>query len=159
MYPQAPPGTFYYGDSGVPPNFTKNSPLAFNPNFGVAYDLFGNGKTVLRAGAGYAYDQPNFFFQQRVQQNPPFSVNISPNSSSELCFSDPWLIGGTGNRGCGQTGGTDVDPFPFNAKTFTFPQQGQYIVLAPNYQMPNTLQWNVSYSAGTPTRLDGSDLL
>ena len=117
---------------------------------GVAYDLFGNGKTVLRAGSAYAYDQPNFFFQQRVQQNAPFSVNISPNSSSQLCFSDPWLIGGTGNRGCGQTGGTDVDPFPFNAKNFTFPQQGQYIVLAPNYQMPNTLQWTVSIQQEFP---------
>ena len=150
VYPQAPPGTFYYGDSGVPANFTKNSPLEFNPNLGVAYDLFGTGKTVLRAGAAYAYDQPNFFFQQRVQQNAPFSVNISPNSSSQLCFSDPWLIGGTGNRGCGQTGGADVDPFPFNAKNFTFPQQGQYIVLAPNYQMPNTLQWTASIQQELP---------
>jgi len=150
VYPQAPPGTFYYGDPGVPANFTKNSPLTFNPNLGAAYDLFGNGKTVLRAGAAYAYDQPNFFFQQRVQQNPPFSVNISPNSSSELCFNDPWLIGGTGNRGCGQTGGTDPDPFPFNAKAFTFPQQGQFIVLAPNYKMPDTLQWTFSYQQELP---------
>ena len=31
VYPQAPPGTFYYGDKGVSANFTKNSPLEFSP--------------------------------------------------------------------------------------------------------------------------------
>ncbi len=144
VYPNAPAGTFYYGDPGVKAAFTGNTPLEFNPNFALAYDLFGNGKTVLRAGAAYAYDQPNFFVQQRVQQNPPFSVLVSPNTTSELCLSDPWLIGGTGNRGCGQTGGTDVDPFPFNPQSFTFPQQTQFIVLQPTYKMPNTMQWTAS---------------
>jgi hypothetical protein len=85
-----------------------------------------------------------------VQQNPPFSVNITPNTTSQLCFSDPWHIGGTGNLGCGQTGGTDVDPFPFNPKSFVFPQQGQYIVLASHYQMPNTLQWTASIQQELP---------
>jgi hypothetical protein len=150
VYPNAPAGIFYYGDKGVSPNFTKNSPLAFNPNFGVSYDLFGNGKTVFRAGAAYAYDVPNFFTQQRNQQNPPFSVNVSPNTTSELCFSDPWLIGGTGNRGCGQTGGTDVDPFPFDPKNFVFPQQAQYIVLTSNYKMPDTMQWTASIQQQLP---------
>jgi hypothetical protein len=150
VYPNAPAGVFYYGDQGVSPNFTQNTPLAFNPNLGVAYDLFGNGKTVFRAGAAYAYDEPNFFTQQRNQQNPPFSVNISPNTTSELCFSDPWLLGGTGGLGCGQTGGTDVDPFPFNPKSFVFPQQAQYIVLTTHYKMPDTMQWTASIQQEIP---------
>jgi hypothetical protein len=150
VLPNAPAGTFYYGDQGVTPNFTKNSPWEFSPNVGFAYDVSGNGKTVFRAGAAYAYDYPNFFVQQRVQQNPPFSVNISPNSTSQLCFSDPWLIGGTGAAGCAQTGGTDVDPFPFNPKTFAFPQQAQYIVLQSPYKMPNTMQWTASFQQQYP---------
>jgi hypothetical protein len=154
VYPNAPAGTFFYGDPGVEPAFTRNTPLEFNPNFALAYDLFGNGKTVLRAGAAYAYDQPNFFVQQRVQQNPPFSVLISPNSAAELCFSDPWLIGGTGNAGCGQTGGTDVSPFPQPAvpspATATFAQQSQYIVLQSTYKMPNTMQWTASVQQEIP---------
>jgi hypothetical protein len=150
VYPNAPAGTFFYGDQGVSANFTANSPWDFNPNIGVAYDIAGNGKSVFRAGAAYTYDQPDFFVQQRVQQNPPFSVIATPNSSSELCFSDPWLIGGTGNAGCGQTGGSDVDPFPFNPKSFTFPQQAQFIVLASRYQMPNTLQWTASLQQEFP---------
>jgi hypothetical protein len=150
VYPNAPAGSFFYGDPGVSANFTTNTPLAFSPNFAAAYDLAGNGKTVFRVGAAYAYDQPNFFVQQRVQQNPPFSVTISPNSTSQLCYSDPWLVGGTGNLGCGQTGGTDVDPFPFNPATFIFPQQNQVIVLTNHYQMPNTLQWTASVQQQFP---------
>lgn len=150
VYPGAPAGTLYYGDPGVKPAFTGNTPLEFSPNFAFAYDLSGNGKTVVRAGAAYAYIQPNFFVQQRVQQNPPFSVLVSPNSSAALCLSDPWLVGGTGNEGCGQTGGTDVDPFPFNPKNFTFPQQSQFIVLQPTYKMPNTMQWTASIQREFP---------
>ena len=154
VYPNSPAGSFYYGDLGVRPALTANTPLKFNPNFAFAYDLSGNGKTVIRAGVSYAYDQPNFFVQQRVQQNPPFSVLISPNSSAQLCLSDPWLIGGSGNSGCGQTGGTDVSPFPQPAipspATATFAQQSQYVVLQSTYQMPNTLQWTASIQRQLP---------
>ncbi|HEV2645531.1 MAG TPA: carboxypeptidase-like regulatory domain-containing protein [Acidobacteriaceae bacterium] len=148
IYPQAPAGLFYYGDPGVSNNFTSNSPWQFNPNFAVTYDLSGTGKTVVRAGVAYAYDEPNFFAQQRVQQDPPFSANVGPNSSAQLCFSDPWLIGGNTNgnttQGCAQQGGTDVDPFPFNPANFTFPQQAQIIVSPAQYKSPNTVQWTAS---------------
>ncbi|WP_158788334.1 carboxypeptidase-like regulatory domain-containing protein [Granulicella sp. L46] len=149
VYPNAPAGTFYYGDPGVKPAFTGNTPLEFNPNFALAYDVFGDGKTIFRAGTAYAYNMPNFFVQQRVQQDPPFSALVSPNTAAELCFSDPWLVGGTGNAGCGQTGGNDTfpasilpgTPTPANA---VFSQQSQYIVLQPTYKMPNTMQWTAS---------------
>ncbi len=154
VYPNAPAGSFFYGDPGVQPALTANTPLEFNPNFALAYDVSGTGKTVLRAGAAYAYDQPNFFVQQRVQQNPPFSVLASPNTSAQLCFSDPWLLGGTGSAGCGQTGGTDVSPFPQpavpSAATAAFVQQSQFIVLAPTYKMPDTLQWTASIQQELP---------
>ena len=38
VYPTAPAGTFFYGDSGVPRQFTKNSPWQFSPNVGVSFD-------------------------------------------------------------------------------------------------------------------------
>ncbi len=154
VYPNAPAGTFFYGDRGVPGNFTQNSIWDFSPNLAFAYDVSGKGKTVIRAGTSYGYDQPNFFVQQRLQQNPPFSALISPNSSSELCFSDPWLVGGTGNAGCGQTGGSDASPFPQPAvptpATATFAQQSQFIVLTSHYKMPNTLQWTASIQQQLP---------
>ena len=154
IYPNAPAGMFFYGDPGVEPAFTRSTPWQFNPNLGITYDLSGTGKTVLRAGAAYAYDQPNFFAQQRVQQNQPFSALVSPNTSAQLCLSDPWLVGGTGDAGCGQTGGTDVSPFPQpvfpTPAAATFPQQSQYVVLQSSYKMPVTMQWTASIQQTLP---------
>jgi hypothetical protein len=147
VYPNAPAGSLYYGDPGVPPALTKNSPINFDPNVGLAYDVFGNGKTVVRGGLAYEFDQPNFFASQRLQQNPPFATQVAPNTSAQLCFSHPWLIGGSG-AGCSQVGGVDTSPFPQSAiptpADAVFPAQGQFIVLQPQYRAPNTLQWTAS---------------
>jgi hypothetical protein len=147
IYTKAPAGSFYYGDAGVPPAFTHNSLWNFNPNVGIAYDLFGDGATVIRAGVALEYDQPNFFVSQRVQQSPPFATQTTPNTSAQLCFSEPWLIGGAG-VGCSQVGGVDTSPFPQpgvpNPASAIFPAQSQYIVLQSRYEAPNTLQWTAS---------------
>jgi hypothetical protein len=92
IYPNAPAGTLFYGDPGVPRQFTKNSPWQFSPNFGFSYDPVGNGKTVIRAGVALAYDQVNFFTGQRTNQNPPFATAISQSqttTSGPMSFSTP----------------------------------------------------------------------
>ena len=43
----------------------------FAPRFGVAYDLFGDGKTVIRAGAGAFYDRRVGWELFRASLNPP----------------------------------------------------------------------------------------
>jgi hypothetical protein len=43
----------------------------FAPRFGLAYDVFGNGKTVFRAGAGIFYDRRVGWELFRAYQNPP----------------------------------------------------------------------------------------
>lgn len=43
----------------------------FAPRLGIAYDLFGDGKTVLRAGAGIFYDRRVGWELFRAYQNPP----------------------------------------------------------------------------------------
>jgi len=147
VYTNAPAGSFYHGDSGVPGALTHNSPWNFNPNFGFSFDLFGTGKSVFRGGVALVFDQPNFFVSQRVQQSPPFATQTTPNTGAQLCFSHPWLVGGVG-VGCSQVGGTDTSPFPQatvpTPATAIFPAQSQYIVLQNRYQAPNTLQWTAS---------------
>ncbi len=76
VYPNAPAGTFFYGDPGVSRQFTKNSPWQFSPNVGFSWDPVGDGKTVSAAGASLNYDMVNFFTGQRNQQNPPFATAI-----------------------------------------------------------------------------------
>src|SRR5258708_16331537 len=49
----------------------------FGPRMGVAYDLFGNGKTVLRGGWGVAYERNFGNVTFNVIQNPPAYAVIS----------------------------------------------------------------------------------
>ena len=140
VYPTAPAGTFFYGDPGVPRQFTKNSPWQFSPNVGVSFDPTGDGKTVIRGGAALAYDMVNFFTGQRTQQNPPFATNITQTqtaSSGPLSFSSPWSIGGITSN---------PFPLPFHptaAQALFFPQS-QYIVLPVQFHPSYTMQWTAS---------------
>jgi hypothetical protein len=140
IYPNAPAGTFFYGDKGVPRQFTKNSPWQFSPNVGMSFDPFGDGKTVIRAGAELAYDMVNFFTGQRTQQNPPFATNISQSQTSTsgpLSFSSPWSVGGITSNPFPQP----VIPTPSQALFFP---QSQYIVLPPHFKPSYTEQWTAS---------------
>lgn len=56
VFPNAPPGLFFRGDPGFPENGTTGDYRNFAPRVGFAYDLKGDGKTSLRAGAGIFYD-------------------------------------------------------------------------------------------------------
>ncbi|SFS03979.1 Carboxypeptidase regulatory-like domain-containing protein [Granulicella pectinivorans] len=154
VYPNSPAGTFYYGDKGVPRQFTKNSPWQFTPNFGMAYDLTGDGKTVIRAGASYIYDQVNYFTGQRNQQNPPFATDIKqiPTATSgPIPFSAPW-----------SAGTLTSSPFPQPAvptpATALFYAQSQYIVLPTQYHPSVTMQWTASvqhqFSRGWQLQVD-----
>jgi hypothetical protein len=140
VYPTAPAGTFFYGDSGVPRQFTKNSPWQFSPNVGVSFDPTGDGKTVIRGGAALAYDMVNFFTGQRTQQNPPFATNITQTqtaTSGPLSFSTPWSVGGITSN---------PFPLPFHptaAQALFFPQS-QYIVLPVQFHPSYTMQWTAS---------------
>jgi hypothetical protein len=137
IYPNAPAGTFFYGDTGVPRAFTRNSPYQFSPNVGVAFDPTGSGRTVIRAGAELIYDEVNFFTGQRTQQNPPFATAVSPNTSGQLSFSSPWTISGVNTNPFPQP----VVPTPATAQFFP---QSQYIVLPSQFKPAYTMQWTAS---------------
>jgi hypothetical protein len=153
VYPNAPAGVLFYGDKGVPKGFTENSPWQFSPNVGFSFDPTGSGKTVIRAGAELAYDKPNFFSGQRVQQNPPFATaisNVQTSSTPPLTFSAPW-----------STGSITTSPFPqaeIPGPTAQFFSQSQYIFLPNQFHAAYTIQWTLSvqhdFSHGWQAQLD-----
>ncbi|SEG62937.1 Carboxypeptidase regulatory-like domain-containing protein [Bryocella elongata] len=140
VYPNAPAGTLYYGDPGVPRQFTKNSPWQFSPNAALAYDIGGKGKTVIRAGAELIYDEVNFFTGQRTQQNPPFATAVSEtqtSTSGPLSLSSPWSVGSLTASPFPQP----AVPTPSQALYFA---QSQYIVMPTQFHPSYTTQWTAS---------------
>ena len=51
------------------------------PRVGFGWDIFGSGKTVVRAGYGYLVDQPVSGVVTGLASNPPFSTAVSYNST------------------------------------------------------------------------------
>ncbi len=55
----------------------------FAPRLGFAYDVFGNGRTALRGGYGWAYDNaPVSYYETTVFNNPPAVATYSAGQTS-----------------------------------------------------------------------------
>jgi hypothetical protein len=98
-FPNTPSSFAYQGDPGIPNSIIKTNYTNLAPRFGLAYDAFGNGKTVIRAGFGIFYDTLNantvgvgapYHYTATLQQGPgSFSQPLLKEPSVPANYTGP----------------------------------------------------------------------
>lgn len=149
--PTAPPGMFFPGDRGVPRGITSMRWHHVSPRVGFAWDLLGNGKTVLHAGAGVFYGNVSGNEWGQPSNAAPFAIEDQWGSVNSM--SNPYaptMVNGT------PSSLINGNPFPY---TYT-PQHPNFVYPASsvitdseNMQWPYTYQFNASVQQQMPQHI------
>jgi outer membrane receptor protein involved in Fe transport len=126
VLPNAPAGLLYPGDPGVPAGLIPTQKTAFAPRAGVAWDMLGNGKTVVSAAYGIFYE-PYYTGEGGPLQDPvssPPYLKTQQISFPVNSFANPFYT-----------------PNPFSQD---FPEPMTLLVVARNLHLPYAQDWNLN---------------
>ncbi len=91
VFPNAPTGLVYPGDTGVPRGVVPTDKNNLAPRLAAVWDPFGDGKTSIRTAFGVFYDAlagQGDFFQSGVL-SPPFTPLVELNTPTPITLADP----------------------------------------------------------------------
>jgi hypothetical protein len=122
------------GQNGIPKGLVDNHWAAFGPRIGFAYDLNGQGKTVIRGGGGLMYERIQGNDMYDAGPNIPFSLQV--NTPAPVEMDDPRLSLATGT----------ALALPINPASLTGLNRKAY-------KLPTSYQWSlgVQHSLSTKT--------
>lgn len=140
VLPTAPRGLVYPGDAGVASGVVPTDKNDVAPRVGLAWDVFGNGKTSVRGGWGLFYTTPNGSDITSATQNPPFFVNFLVDPTPSFVNPLPQLSAAFPVR-YGEN---------LNFSNF-FPMSIQSLAL--NYRNAQIQQWNFTIQQELPGRI------
>ena len=131
-------GIYVGGKSGYPHGLVSNYWKTEQPRIGFSYDLFGNGRTVIRGGAGTFYERLQGNDIYNTGTNPPFYYDPS---ATNVYFSDPhtsWVSGLTASNPVFPQGLTTLDSY------YPAPGVAQYS-LGIQHEIAPSVIWIVQY--------------
>lgn len=125
------------GASGLPRALVNTYHGGFQPRVGLAWDIFGDGKTSLRLGAGRYLSRTNVILNLlQLSGNPPWIQTVNTG----------WQGGTLSLAGCPTCRSMDtINPGLRNAVAGVDPNSG-FNAVNENYRSPDSWQWNVTLS-------------
>ena len=135
--PDAPLGMVYPGDRDIPESLFSNNFGLFAPRIGAAYDVRGNGRTVIRGGYGIFYVDPALTIYTRTVSTQPSVLTTS--LVNPYSFYDPY----NGVPGGNPYPFTRRDPSEFDTFTYVKPVSGG--VLDPTNNKGYSQNWNLTF--------------
>jgi Carboxypeptidase regulatory-like domain len=134
--PGAPAGLTFVGDHGVSSSIYKNNYNDFGPRVGFAYNVLGNGKTVVRGAYGLFYGFPEGLLYQRTDAMQPVDLYL------EIPNPPQWDAPYAGYAGGDPFPRGHISPSQFSSYIFSTPVSGG--VLNPAGHVAYTQAYNLT---------------